>query len=84
MQKTLLAAVLASGCAMGALVSAPAHAQAEQRSYDIAAQPLGDALHAYSQTSGRQVIFDAEIARGKRSASLRGRFFGRYGLVAPP
>ena len=73
MQKTLLAAILASGCAIAALASAPAHAQVEQRSFEIAAQPLGDALRKYSDVSGRHILYSADLVQGKRSKAVRGR-----------
>ena len=65
MRKTLFAAVLAAGCGAGALIWAPAHAQNEQRSYDIPAQPLGDALRKYGDVSGRQIIYAAELVQGR-------------------
>ncbi|OWQ94307.1 TonB-dependent receptor [Sphingopyxis witflariensis] len=72
MRKTLLVTILATGCATGALCSTAAHAQTEQRSYDIAAQPLADALREYSEASGREVMFDDGLARGLRSAGVSG------------
>lgn len=73
MNKNLLAAFLATGCAVGALCPVAAHAQTEQRDYDIAAQPLGDALREYSDVSGRQIIFATDLVKGRRSPSVRGR-----------
>src|SRR3546814_1863867 len=73
MNKSLLAAFLATGCAVGALCPIAAHAQTEQREYDIAAQPLGDALREYSEISGRQILFATELVKGRRSTSVRGR-----------
>lgn len=73
MNKSLLAAFLATGCAVGALCPIAAHAQIEQREYDIAAQPLGDALREYSEISGRQILFATDLVKGRRSTSVRGR-----------
>jgi len=73
MNKNLLAAFLATGCAVGALCPIAAHAQTEQREYDIAAQPLGDALREYSEISGRQILFATDLVKGRRSTSVRGR-----------
>lgn len=73
MNKSLLAAFLATGCAVGALCPIAAHAQTEQREYDIAAQPLGDALREYSEISGRQILFATDLVKGRRSTSVRGR-----------
>lgn len=91
MRKTLLAAFLASGCAIAVLSSSPAMAQSDERRFDIPAQPLGDALRRYSEISGRDVIFAAELARGKASTRIRGtmspdaalsRLLSGTGLVA--
>jgi Outer membrane cobalamin receptor protein len=91
MRKTLLAAFLASGCATAALCAPPAMAQSDQRSFDIAAQPLGDALRRYSEVSGRDIIFAAELTRGKSSTRVGGslspdaalsRLLSGTGLVA--
>lgn len=73
MNKNFLAAFLAMGCAVGALCPIAAQAQTEQRDYDIAAQPLGDALREYSEVSGRQIVFATDLVKGRRSISLRGR-----------
>lgn len=73
MNKSLLAAFLATGCAVGALFPVTAQAQTEQREYDIAAQPLGDALREYSEISGRQILFATDLVKGRRSTSVRGR-----------
>jgi iron complex outermembrane receptor protein len=73
MKNNFLAAFLATGCATVALCPVAAQAQTEQRAYDIAAQPLGDALRVYSEVSGRQILFATELVKGRRSASVRGR-----------
>ena len=73
MNKNLLAAFLGAGCAVGAFFPVTAQAQTEQRDYDIAAQPLGDALREYSEASGRQIIFATDLVKGRRSTSVRGR-----------
>ena len=73
MKNNFLAAFLATGCATVALCPVAAQAQTEQRAYDIAAQPLGDALREYSEVSGRQILFATELVKGRRSASVRGR-----------
>lgn len=91
MRKTLLATVLATSCASAALYAPAAQAQADQRNYDIAAGPLADAIRAYSEASGREVMFDDELARGKRSGGVSGtltadtalsRLLADTGLVA--
>ncbi|WP_332817678.1 TonB-dependent receptor domain-containing protein [Sphingopyxis sp.] len=72
MNKTILAISLASTCASIALCASAAQAQTETRSYDIAAQPLGEALRRYSEISGREVLADANLLAGKRGRSVRG------------
>lgn len=73
MRKTLLATILATGCASAALYAPAAFAQADQRNYDIAAQPLANAIREYSEVSGRQIICAAELVHDRHSKRLRGR-----------
>lgn len=93
MRKTLLAAILASTCSTGALWSAPAAAQAEESNFDIAAQPLGNALRDYTAASGRQILYSADLVEGKRSKAVQGRMssdaaltrlLAGTGLIAEP
>src|SRR3546814_18850299 len=84
MNKSLLAAFLATGCAVGALCPIAAHAQTEQREYDIAAQPLGDALREDSEISGRQILFATELVKGRPSTSVRGRMLSDRALSRLP
>lgn len=72
-------------------VPAAAQTAAERQRYAIEAQELGAALRAFSQTSGRDVIADAAILAGKRSARVTGdldaaaalaRLLRRTGLAA--
>lgn len=55
--------------------SMPSHAQeaVTTKSYDIPAQPLGQALSVYAEQSGIEIIFTPDAVRGKRSNALRGR-----------
>lgn len=46
--------------------------QATDAHYAIAAQPLGEALHAYARASGREVIAAAELLEGRRSSAVSG------------
>ncbi|MGH6632300.1 MAG: secretin and TonB N-terminal domain-containing protein, partial [Sphingopyxis sp.] len=73
MKYRFLAAFLAAGCAVGAICPTTAYAQTDQRPYDIAAQPLGDALRAYSEVSGRQILFATDLVDGRQSSPVRGR-----------
>ncbi|MGH6615051.1 TonB-dependent receptor domain-containing protein [Sphingomonas sp.] len=57
-----------------AVCIAPSPAFAQQLyNFDIPAQDLGGALHAFARTSGLQVIFDGDAIRGKRSVGYRQR-----------
>lgn len=47
--------------------SAPSH-------FDIPAEDLGVALNRLAHQSAREIVFSAELVRGKRSLSLRGDF----------
>jgi TonB family protein len=42
--------------------------------FDLPAQPLVSALESYSVASGWQVIYDADLATGRRSAAVKGSF----------
>lgn len=48
--------------------------------FAIPAQDLGTALDRYSQTSGLAILLDRELARGRRSAPVSGRFQARQAL----
>ena len=48
---------------------------AEKRiAFDIPAQPLASALEAYSAATGVEIFYDAVLAAGHRSASVKGSF----------
>ncbi len=42
--------------------------------FDLPVQPLVSALESYSVASGWQVIYDADLATGRRSARVKGTF----------
>ncbi|MDO3445468.1 TonB-dependent receptor [Agrobacterium sp. V1] len=74
----MLGTALALACAVHPL---PVHAQSTQTtarerriSFDIPSQPLSRALVAYSSTTGTQLFFDANLARGKSAPAVRGSF----------
>lgn len=46
----------------------------QKQQYNIPAQPLADALRTFSDKSGLQLLYDANLAAGKRSAALRGAY----------
>lgn len=72
MKRTIFTALLATAAPIAALHAPAAQAQEASRHYDIAAQPLADALRQYSRTSGRDVIAPATLVAGKRSPGARG------------
>lgn len=56
-------------------LAAPAYAQqADQRRYDLPAQPLGTSLRAVADASGTNVIVSSALVDGKIAPALSGRF----------
>ncbi len=57
-----------------AMLPATAHAQAgaAERSFDIPAGPLAEALQAFSRRSGVQLVYSSELVAGKASQGARG------------
>ncbi|MET0534325.1 MAG: TonB-dependent receptor, partial [Steroidobacter sp.] len=45
-----------------------------RQEFSIAAQPLSQALRAYAQQSGDQVVFYSEIGKGRESAAVAGSY----------
>ena len=75
-------ALLASAAAIGTL-SAPAYAaQDEQHDYDLAAQPLADALRRVALSAGRSVAAPSELLQGKMAPPLKGRYRFRDAVAA--
>jgi TonB-dependent receptor len=67
------------GVAMAALVCAmPANAQL--RSFDIAAQPLKSALRSYGEQSGMQILATDEVLAHRQSGAVRGQLDPRRAL----
>ncbi len=56
----------------GGQIHGPLLAQSAERSFDIAAQPLSDALIEFGRQAGYQVSMDAELVEGRRAAAVRG------------
>ncbi len=54
--------------------------EAQKLQYNIPAQPLADALRTFSEKSGLQLLYDANLAAGKRSAALRGAYLPQEAL----
>ncbi|ESQ79225.1 hypothetical protein AEYBE204_09455 [Asticcacaulis sp. YBE204] len=63
-----------------ALSSGAVHAQTQTITFNIAAQPLDQALFAYSSQSGQQVIYDGGVISGKMSRALKGTFTRQQAL----
>ncbi|MEH0196311.1 TonB-dependent receptor [Caulobacter sp. CCNWLY153] len=55
-------------------LAAPPLLQAEHQTYDLPAQPLGEALGAAARISGRQVVVASPLVRGKTAPALSGRY----------
>ncbi len=67
-----------AGCAAIGLasltMSAPALAEMSQQSYSIGGQDLGAALRAFALSSGRDVVFDPAIVKGKTTRGVQGQW----------
>jgi iron complex outermembrane recepter protein len=66
-------AARALGCAAWILVAACA-ADEPKRNYDLRAGDAATALRQFSEVSGREILFAAEVVRGVRTNALRGEF----------
>jgi hypothetical protein len=62
--------LVGSGAAAGEATASDSH----QFFFDIAAQPLGTALEAYSSVTGFETLYDSAVARERRSTAVQGRF----------
>lgn len=67
-----LACVLATMSAGAVHAQAPAPTSASQRSFDIPAQPAGEALNAFSQQSSWRILFPYDAVEGKRTRAIVG------------
>lgn len=81
----LLLAVLLSMSAVSIAVTSTAWAQtaeAEQRSFDVAAGPLEDALNTFALQAGSTLSFDPALVAGKVSTDLKGSYSEQAGFAA--
>ncbi len=69
----LLAAALALVCAARA-AQLDASSTSQPILFDIPAQPLVSALHAFGRRVGVQVLYESRSAAGRRSEAVQGRF----------
>src|SRR5690606_8384883 len=90
MKPIVMAALLATGSCL-ALSAPTARAQTAETEFNIPAQRLADALRAYSEATGRDVIAASQLLEGRRSSAVHGRLspdealarlLARTGLVA--
>ncbi|MGO4712935.1 STN domain-containing protein [Bradyrhizobium sp. 2TAF24] len=58
----------------GAAVASPVAAEGSDKilTFDIASQPLEDALYAFSAATGIEVFADGDIVKGRQSTAVRG------------
>ena len=80
----MVATALASASAWAQQPAASTAAMAQlrsERSFDIPAQPLTDALVAFGQQSGLQVTVDGTLARNVSSPAVRGMMSGAQALT---
>jgi outer membrane receptor protein involved in Fe transport len=74
MLRAMIASLLAVASA-GALAQAnPTSAEQTRQEFNIAAQPLSQALREYAQQSGDQVVFYSEIGKGREAPALSGSY----------
>lgn len=72
---TLAAPAVNSAYAQAAGAEPAESRQAESKQeFNIAAQPLSQALRDYAQQSGDQIVFYSEVSKGRESASVEGRY----------
>lgn len=75
-------AVSLLACAPLVMLAVPYAAQAQQAqvAFDIAAQPLAQALGAFVQQSGQQVLFDEAVVIGRSAQAVKGSLAPRQAL----
>src|SRR5262245_21547760 len=74
MLRAMIASLLAFA-SVGALAqTSPTSADQTRQAFNIAAQPLSQALREYAQQSGDQVVFYSEIGKGRAAPALTGSF----------
>jgi len=63
-----------TGAALTLCGTLPAAAGYQARSYDLPAQPLGDALRTVARRSGQSIVAPTGLVAGKRAPALKGDF----------
>ncbi len=76
------ALLLSSALAGLAMLGLGGAAQAADQTYqfDIPAEPLGQALTDFSRTSSQQIVFSEEVAAGRSTKGLHGRYTAAQAL----
>src|SRR3712207_1507328 len=74
MLRATIAALLAIASSGSAFAQAHNQAQETVQEFNIAAQPVSQALRAYAQQSGDQVVFYSDIGKGRESAAVEGSY----------
>lgn len=66
---------LFAAVAAGVMIVSPAAAQGvERREYHLPPQDLAETLRIIGQTSGQEILFPAEVVRGKRAPRVEGEY----------
>jgi iron complex outermembrane receptor protein len=78
--KTSFRRLLAGGAAAAALLAMAGQSAAQQRTFDLAAQPAVTAIAEFGRQAGVQVIAPSESLRGLRTPAIRGELDARAAL----
>jgi iron complex outermembrane receptor protein/outer membrane receptor for ferric coprogen and ferric-rhodotorulic acid len=73
MLRATIAALLAIASTGSALAQTQS-SEATRQEFSIAAQPVSQALRAYAQQSGDQVVFYSDIGKGRESVAVAGSY----------
>lgn len=71
-KKRLLALSATAAALVGVPISTAAYAQTAARTYSIPPQDLGSALRQFASQSGRDVVFDPVLTKGKTTRGVTG------------
>lgn len=75
MLRAMIASLLAVASTGSALAQTqPTNADQTRQEFNIAAQPLSQALREYAQQSGDQVVFYSDIGKGREAPALAGSY----------
>ncbi|GFE89012.1 TonB-dependent receptor domain-containing protein [Steroidobacter agaridevorans] len=74
MLRAIIASLLAVASAGALAQTNPTSTDQTRQEFNIAAQPLSQALREYAQQSGDQVVFYSEIGKGREAPALSGSY----------